>query len=501
MVRMNKKAGITKINIACSVLLQFTVIAGGIVIPRIILTLFGSEVNGLVSSVNQFLNYIQLVEGGLGGVVMAALYKPLHDKDMKSVSEIYCHSAHFFRQIGFIYIAYLVILAIVYPLLVNTGFGYFYSVALIIVLGVNLAVQYFLSVSYRLLLNADRKVYVVTLIQSVINILNVASAVFCFYFFKDLLFIKIISALIFLIQPVVFSVYVKKHYPIENNLPLKKGVLSQRWVAFGNNFAYFVHRNTDIVVLTVFSTLSTVSVYSVYMMVVIALRGVIEAVSTAFVPSFGKALAGGDREELAKTFDIYEFVVQISSYVLFSCCLILIVPFVMIYTMGINDADYYQPVFAVLIVIAEFICGIREPFIRAASAAAMFKKVAPHAFIEAALNIMISLILIGKYGIAGVAVGTIVAMVYRMIAQMVLVGKGILHRSMAKSALRTVVLVIVLLGTYFLFGWFGPNGIESIGTWLVYAVITFVIQCIVAALLGMILYRNAMMSCLKKREK
>ena len=173
----------------------------------------------------------------------------------------------------------------------------------------------------------------------------------------------------------------------------------------------------------------------------------------------------------------------------------------MIYTMGINDADYYQPVFAVLIVIAEFICGIREPFIRAASAAAMFKKVAPHAFIEAALNIMISLILIGKYGIAGVAVGTIVAMVYRMIAQMVLVGKGILHRSMAKSALRTVVLVIVLLGTYFLFGWFGPNGIESIGAWIVYAVITFVIQCIVAAMLGMILYRNAMTSCFKKREK
>lgn len=498
---MKKKFSLTQINIFSSVLLQLTIIASGFVIPRIVLTLFGSDANGLISSVNQFLNYIELVEGGLGGVVLAALYKPLNQKDMDAVSVIMSSSVRFFRRVGIIYVIYLIILSFVYPLFVDTTYSYRYSIMLILVLGMNLVVQYFVSVSLRLLLTADRKVYIVSFTQSVLNILNVTAVIVCSVFFKDLLIIKFVSALVFMVQPIVFSLYVKKHYNIKKDVKADKNVLNQRWAAFATNFAFFVHTNTDVVILTIFTTLSDVSVYFVYYMVVTALKGLVKSVSSAVVPSFGKALAGEDKTVLADTFEKYEFVVQIFGYLLFSCGMVLIVPFVMIYTKGVNDADYYRPLFAVFIMLAEFFFCIRDPYVQATTAAAMFKQIAPHAYIEAAVNIVISVILVRKYGIAGVAVGTIVAMVYRMIAQMVLVGKGILHRSMAKSALRTVVLVIVLLGTYFLFGWFGPNGIESIGTWLVYAVITFVIQCIVAALLGMILYRNAMMSCLKKREK
>ena len=43
-------------------MLQFVTIISGFIIPRIILTTFGSEVNGLVSSLNQFLNYINLLK-------------------------------------------------------------------------------------------------------------------------------------------------------------------------------------------------------------------------------------------------------------------------------------------------------------------------------------------------------------------------------------------------------------------------------------------------------
>ena len=38
---------------------------------------FGSEINGLVSSITQFLSFISLLEGGLGAVVLAELYLPI----------------------------------------------------------------------------------------------------------------------------------------------------------------------------------------------------------------------------------------------------------------------------------------------------------------------------------------------------------------------------------------------------------------------------------------
>ena len=72
-----KKKNIALLNTITSLILQVLTLINGFIIPRIILVYFGSEVNGLVSSLTKFLSYIALLEGGVTGVVMANLYKPL----------------------------------------------------------------------------------------------------------------------------------------------------------------------------------------------------------------------------------------------------------------------------------------------------------------------------------------------------------------------------------------------------------------------------------------
>ena len=71
----------TLLNMISGLILQFFTLLSGFILPRIILTFFGSEVNGLVSSLNQFLSYISLVEGGITGVIMANLYEPIVKRD------------------------------------------------------------------------------------------------------------------------------------------------------------------------------------------------------------------------------------------------------------------------------------------------------------------------------------------------------------------------------------------------------------------------------------
>ena len=58
------------LEIAKVLTLQVVTVISGFIIPKIILTNFGSSVNGLVSSLNQFLSYITLIEGGITGVVL-----------------------------------------------------------------------------------------------------------------------------------------------------------------------------------------------------------------------------------------------------------------------------------------------------------------------------------------------------------------------------------------------------------------------------------------------
>ena len=73
---MKMKNKVTLVNMISSLALQVCTIISGFIIPKIILSYFGSDVNGLISSLNQFLSYISLLEGGVTGVVAANLYKP-----------------------------------------------------------------------------------------------------------------------------------------------------------------------------------------------------------------------------------------------------------------------------------------------------------------------------------------------------------------------------------------------------------------------------------------
>ena len=68
-------------NTMSGLLLQVTTVLCGFVLPRAILNRFGSDVNGLLNSIAQFLQMIAFLELGVGSVVQSALYRPLAEGD------------------------------------------------------------------------------------------------------------------------------------------------------------------------------------------------------------------------------------------------------------------------------------------------------------------------------------------------------------------------------------------------------------------------------------
>ena len=130
------KNNITLLNVISNVLLQIVLIINGFIIPRIILTSFGSEVNGLVSSLNQFLSYINFFEGGLGSVVLANLYKPLYNKDDDKISSVVNATSKFYKRLAFFFIIYTLLIAFIYPLITNTSFSYMYILTLTLILSI-----------------------------------------------------------------------------------------------------------------------------------------------------------------------------------------------------------------------------------------------------------------------------------------------------------------------------------------------------------------------------
>ena len=215
-------------------------------------------------------------------------------------------------------------------------------------------------------------------------------------------------------------------------------------------------------------------------MVIGSLKNLVMSISAAVVPSIGNTLAGGDTIKTNKAFDTYETGINLITTFAFACGIILIVPFVNIYTAGINDTNYIQPVFGILLMIAEAIYCYRDPYVSIAYASGKFKETAKYAYIEAISNIVISVLLVIRFGLVGVAVGTFVSMCYRLIVHVIYAKKHILYRPISKFV-ASFARSAIILGISVVLAFFATRVMpSSYGGWIVMAV---AVACIVALMI------------------
>ena len=92
---MRSKSAI--LSTVTSILLQVLNIISALIIPRMIIAAYGSDVNGVISSITQFLGYVSLLQAGVGAAFRASLYKPLSDGDKNRLSVIVKAGSIFLR--------------------------------------------------------------------------------------------------------------------------------------------------------------------------------------------------------------------------------------------------------------------------------------------------------------------------------------------------------------------------------------------------------------------
>ncbi len=488
---MQKKfKSITFYNAFTSLLLQLVTILNGFIIPRLILKTFGSDVNGLISSLNQFLNYVTILEGGLSSVILANLYKPLYAKNKEKISSVVKTTQKFYQKLAFIFLGYALVIALIYPIIFQVPFSYEYVFSLTLILAINIFVQYNFSISWKLLLNADKKVYIVSLSQIALIILNTLCFAILIKIFPSIHFLKLVTALVYILQPIIYHHFVNKYFAIDKNVKEDKNVLKSRWDGFSISIATFIHKNTDVTILTFFTNLATVSVYSVYSLVANGIRALITSLSSGIIPTMGHLYAKNNKEELNQIFNFYEYIIFFVTFLLFTVGILLVIPFVTLYTKNVNDANYYQPIFGIVLLLSEAVFCLKEPFVNLAYSAGKFKSIKKHAYIEAGINIIVSIVLVNIYGLIGVAIGTLLAMSYRTLYHVIYLKKHLIKRKISIFAKKFILFgLATAIGVSFCLICF-PLTKVTILNWLLYAVIYTSILTILYTILTAIFYKE-----------
>lgn len=478
------------LNITVSLILQFVTLVCGFIIPKMIIESFGSGVNGLISSITQFLGYITLLESGVGPVVRSALYVPIAKRDKNSICNILKSSEKFFKKVAIILVIYIVILSIVYPILVNNEFNYIYTISLIIIIAISTFGEYFFGITYKLYLQAEQKTYIVSLVQIIGCVLNAIAVVILIKFGATVHIVKLVSSLVFVLRPIIQNVYVKKKYNINFENVDKNYKLQQKWDGMAQHIAKVIHSNADVTILTIFSNVVEVSVYSVYFLVVRGIRSIIEALASGIDSSFGDMIARNEKEKLNKSFNIYEVFYYTLITIIYACTIILIVPFIKVYTAGITDANYIRPLFAFLLVSSEVAWSIRFPYNTITHAAGRFKETKKGAWVEAITNLVISLILVIKFGIVGVAIGTLIAMTIRTVEFLYYSSKHILGRKVFCGLKKIIICVCEITLIVFVINCIPRLDVISYSTWIVQALIVFGISCSIVILINSLIFRK-----------
>lgn len=171
----------------------------------------------------------------------------------------------------------------------------------------------------------------------------------------------------------------------------------------------------------------TVSVYSMYTM----FFGIIATLITNF---YGVSFVLGqtfntDMEKFKRMLDAYEVFNMILTFSLFCIANIFILPFLKLYTSGITDVNYIDSYIPYLLIATYLLSNGRNSSSLVINYAGHFRETQWRSILESAINIVVSLVCVFKFGIYGVLIGTIAALLYRTNDMIIYANKKILNRS------------------------------------------------------------------------
>ena len=411
-------------NIFTNIILQIVLAISGLVIPRFIMIYYGSEMNGLVSSISQFITYAALIEMGIANSSIIALYNPLAKEDWNAVSEVVTSSKKMYLVSAYIYSIIIIAIAALYPLLYTGRLSYQFIFELVLCIGALNAIDYFILGKYKVLLIADQKYYILNIARTFATILTIVCSIILLVQGVNLVYVKGVAVIAHLVETLLVMVYVEGKYKWVNYHGKKIIKIPQRWNALVHQLCATITYNTDIVVLTLClpgHSLLEISVYSVYAMILLLLTNLTASFTTGINASFGNMLAKKEYDKVRIIFDAYEYIFFTILFILYSCFATLIIPFVSCYTKGMNDVNYIRLTVGILFALNGLIAQLKDASGVIINAAGKYKETQRYAIEEAVSNIAISVLLVGKMGITGVLIGTLIShiwMDYRMISYM-----------------------------------------------------------------------------------
>ena len=489
-------------NSLSTILLQFVTLIVGFILPKVILKNYGSDINGLVTSITQFISYFNLVEAGLASAAIYSLYKPLAEKKYKEINGIVSASKKFYLLSGYIFVSLVLGLAVIYPFLGKADFiNKFDLFWLVIVLGANGVLEFFSMAKYRVLLTADQKTYVLSLASIANIVINAVVTIIFANLGFGITLVKFVALSSILVRALILYLYTKKKYKFLNydEKPLVEA-LDKRWDALYLQILGAVQIGSPVILATFFTNYKIVSVYTIYYMVIGGINSILGVFISGLSASFGDIIARNEGEKLKKVYQEFEYVYYDILIFVYLVAMVMIIPFITIYTKNINDTNYVIPLLGLLFVLNGFFYNLKTPQGTLVISAGLYKETRKQTTLQALIIVVMGAILgyfMSKispiYGLFGIMIGSILSNVYRSIDLMFFIPKYVTKLSFKLTLKRWIKLAFISLLVLFTFKYMQFSCSNYIG-WIIQAFKASLIVSIYIVIIDLVFERSILKS-------
>ena len=305
-------------NTVAAFLSELVSIVCGLILPRLILTAFGSDYNGITSSVARFISLISVFNVGISTAARSMFYEPLAKGDRQEISRVVAITERSTRKIACALVAFATVLALSYSAVVDDTFDFSFTSSLILIMAVDAFSQYYIALPYEILLYADQKHGTVSFVNAGKTVLCTLCAIAIIGSGGTIHIVKFASVAVSMGASFFLRNAARKKYGIIKMPVGKNEILVGRRYSIGQGISDYVNSNVDVVVLSIFSGLRQVSVYSVYSMVITATSNIIVNVISSFGAAFGNMNAKKEYDLMRDNMRLYELIVFSMASVIFS---------------------------------------------------------------------------------------------------------------------------------------------------------------------------------------
>lgn len=394
---------------------QIIILILGLIVPRIILTHYGSDTNGLMNTITQIFTYMALLEAGISQASKNALYKYVINDNRDEISVVMSASRRYYRKISYFYLAAVIVLAIVVPFILKTEVDYWTIFVFVIFEGLTSVVAFYFINTWNCLLLSSGKSYITNSISLLNKVLCYGVRIVLALYGINIAFIQVGYFAISLLQLGIYALYMRKHYGwIDYKAAPKDYKLADRNSYVLTEIASAVFSSTDLIILSIFVSTSLSSVYSTYNMIFASLNGLLCSVYWALNYNLGQ-MYHTDIEKYKKLHDKYNNIFIGGMTAMMCVAYWLTIPFVSLYTEGVTDINYIYRWVPLFFCLVQLLSWSRYVSGNLTGVAGYAKPTSYISVMEAVVNIICSIILVQFFNIIGVLIATIIALPVKVI--------------------------------------------------------------------------------------